>query len=212
MTLNILSVDGAQSGTVELNPAWVEREKGEQAVHDSVVAFRGKLRAGTASTKNRAKIRGSGAKPYRQKGTGRARMGSLKSPILRGGGVAFGPTPRSFAKHMNKKVERLALRRAFTARLDEEAVILVDEFKVDAPKTKKAVEALQKLGVGEDVLVLVDNVTSELELATGNLPSVEVLAAASVNTYLMLLFGRIVITKAALDILGNRIAAGEKAE
>lgn len=212
MTLNILNGDGVPGEAVELNPACLEREKGVQAVHDSVVAFRGRLRAGTASTRNRARIRGTGSKPYRQKGTGRARMGSVKSPLLRGGGTVFGPTPRSFAKRVNKKVEKLALRRAWTERVDEEAVLLIDDFKLDAPKTRSVVEALRKINAGDDALILVDTVSDELARASANLPAVEVLSAKSVNTYMMLLFEKVVITKAALEILGNRIAAGEKAE
>lgn len=102
-TLTVLNSDGEQTGTVDLDPGCLEREKGDQTVHDVVVALQAARRAGTASAKNRARIRGSGAKPYRQKGTGRARAGTRKSPLWRGGGVIFGPDPRSFAKNVDRK-------------------------------------------------------------------------------------------------------------
>ena len=211
-TVQVVDSSGAEVEALELNECWLEREKGVQAVHDAVVAFLAAHRAGTASTKTRGQVAGTKAKPYRQKGTGRARAGSYQSPVWRGGGTVFGPTPRSYAKRINRKVLDLALRRAFTERLDAGEVVVVDKFDVDAPRTKEVVALLAGLQVGNDVLVLVDEPSLNLEMAARNLPGVEVMKAGSVNTYFMLLFKKVVITRAALDILGARIAGKEKAE
>jgi len=207
----ILDSGGQEIGIADFDAAWFEREKGEQAVHDTVVAFLAGLRAGTACTKNRARIRGSGAKPWRQKGTGRARAGSVKSPIWRGGGVVFGPAPRSYAKRVNGKVQSLALRRAFTERVDAGDVIVIDELTVAEPKTRCFLELLSAIGAGEDALVLVDEAGGDAQLASRNLPGVELMKAASVNPYWMLLFSKIVVTRAALEVLGRRLSA-EKAK
>lgn len=211
-TVQIVDSKGAEVEVLELNDCWLEREKGTQAVHDAVVAFLAANRAGTASTKTRGEIVGTGSKPYRQKGTGRARAGSYKSPIWRGGGTIFGPKPRSYAKRINRKVLNLALRRAFTERIDAGEVLVVDTFDVEAPKTKEVVALLSGLEVGSDALVLVDELSPNLEMAARNLPGVEVMAADTVNTYFMLLFKKVVVTRAALDVLGKRIAGKEKAE
>lgn len=205
-TLTVKNLKGADTDTVvNIQESWLESEKGSQAVKDSVVAFRSRMRSGTACTKTRSEVSFTGAKPWRQKGTGRARVGSAASPIWVGGGVAFGPRPRSFAKRINKKVERLALRRSFTDRLSTGDVILVDDFQVSEPKTKLLVSILNDLQVGEDVLILVDEYTENLALAARNLPTVNLVRASSVNTYLMLLYKKIVITQAGLEALGRRL-------
>lgn len=213
MSTSVPIVDsaGKEVGVADFDAAWLEREKGDQAVHDTVVAFLAGLRAGTACTKNRAKIRGTGAKPWRQKGTGRARAGTVKSPIWRGGGVVFGPTPRSYAKRVNRKVQSLALRRTFTERVDAGDVIVVEELVVAEPKTKCFVEFLNSIGAGDDALVLADEVGGDIHLASRNLPGVELMKATSVNPYWMLLFKKIIITRTALESLGQRLS-GEKAK
>ena len=208
-TLNIKDAKGADAGSFEINEAWLEREKGEQAVKDSVVAFMAGCRAGTASTKTRGKVEGGGAKPWRQKGNGRARAGSSRSPVWRGGGIAFGPQPRSYDKKVNKKVEKLALRRAFTDRIDQNEIILVDEIPDmcvnEAPKTKSVVAYLEAIGAGQNVLLLDADVECCLELAARNLGSVMVMSAASVNPYILMYFRKVVITKAGLEVLGKRL-------
>ena len=206
--INIMNLQGADTGAqAQIEDNWLERVKGAQAVKDSVVAFLARLRSGTACTKNRARMSSrSQAKPWRQKGTGRARSGGASSPVWRGGAVAFGPVPRDYSKSINRKVERLALRRAFTDRLDEGAVTVVEDIAFDTPKTKEMTAFLKRLEAGDHALVLVDEYTENVELAARNLPSVLVLKAATVNTYLMLLFKKIIITKAALEQLGKRLA------
>ena len=206
--LNILSQQGADTGAAAtIEESWLVRDKGEQAVKDSVVAFLAAHRSGTACVKNRAALSSrSQAKPWRQKGTGRARSGGKSSPIWRGGAVAFGPVPRDYSKSVNKKVLKLALRRAFTDRLDEGDVIVVDDLKFESPKTKEMTGFLKAVNAGEDALVLVDDYSENVDLAARNLQQVLVLKATSVNTYLLLLFKKVVITKAALVKLGERLA------
>ena len=211
-TVKIMNTSGAEVQSLDLQESWLERDKGVQAVHDAVVAFLAAQRSGSACTKTRGEVNGTGAKPYRQKGTGRARAGSYQSPIWRGGGIVFGPKPRSYAKQINRKVLNLALRRAFTERVDAGEVIVVDTFEVASPKTKEVVALLNGLQAGSDVLVLVNEMSPNLEMAARNLPGIEVMKASAVNTYFLLLFKKVVIVRDALDVLGERIAGKEMAE
>jgi len=204
-TLPVLDIQGGAAAAVDVNDAWLEREKGAQAVKDSVVAHLAQRRSGSASTKNRAAVAGSSAKPYRQKGTGRARAGTRKSPLWRGGGVVFGPLPRSYSKHVNRKVQRLALRRAFTERVDAGDVIVVNEVAIDDAKTRRMVEFLERVGAGQDALVLVDELSPSVATAARNLPCVHVMKAASVNAYLLLQFRKIVFSRAGLEAFGKRL-------
>ena len=188
----------------------VEVSVGDQAVKDSVVAFLAGLRSGSACTKTKGLVAGGGAKPWRQKGTGRARSGSSRPPLWRGGGVTFGPLPRSYAKKVNQKVEQLALRRTFTDRLDAEDVILVDalpDMTVEgAPKTAKFTAFLKEIGAGTHTLVLDGDLEINAECAVRNLPETLLMSAATVNPYLLMYFKKIVITKAGLEVLGARFA------
>jgi len=204
-SIKIMDLNGGEAGDFAVAPQWLEREKGVQAVHDAVTAFLGELRAGTASAKTRTEVRGGGAKPYRQKGTGRARAGSIRSPLWRGGGTTFGPTPRGYTKRLNKKVAALALRRAFTERLAEGALVVVEDIAIDEPKTKKMQAFLKAVGAGEDALIVVDDYETNVLLSARNLPGVEVMKSTAVNPYWMLLFKRIVFTKAALEAFGKRL-------
>jgi large subunit ribosomal protein L4 len=210
--LPVLDTSGTTTGDFEVPAAWLEREKGEQAVHDTVVAYLAAQRAGTAATKTRTQVRGGGAKPWRQQGTGRARAGSIRSPLWRGGGVIFGPQPRDFSKKVNRKVKRLALRRVFTERLDEGVVKIVDGVALEAPRTRLATALLRALEVGEDVLIIVDQLQRHpnLVLATANLPNLSLLDAAQVNAYHVLLHKQILLTREGLDALGARIAATDE--
>lgn len=204
-TLNVKAIDGAAKGTVEVEDGMLERDKGSQAVKDSVVAFLAGCRSGTAATKSRGMVSGGSAKPWRQKGTGRARSGSSRSPVWRGGGIAFGPQTRSYAQKVNQKVEKLALRRAFTDRLDAEDIIVVDELKFDEPKTKQMVAFLKAVGAGEHVLIIVDDYDANVVLSMRNLPNVQIFRAASVNTYWMMRYKKVVITSAGLEALSKRL-------
>ncbi len=191
--------------------SWLVTDKGEQAVKDSVVAYLAGLRSGTACTKTKGKVAGSGAKPWRQKGTGRARPGIRRSPLWRGGGVTFGPLPRSYEKKVNAKVQKLALRRTFADRVAADEVILVDEFpsmknEQDAPKTAKMKAFLKEINAGENVLIMDAKVADDVWLAARNLNDVFAIDADYVNPYFMMYYKKIVITKAGLEALGTRLS------
>lgn len=209
-TVKILDITGKEAGDYTIDASVLEAEKGEQAVKDTVVAFLAGLRAGTACTKSRGMVRGGGAKPWRQKGTGRARAGSSRNPIWRGGGTVFGPQAnRNYTKKVNKKVRRLALARVFTEKLASGDVIVVDNAKLDAPKTKGAINFLNAINAGDDALIVVEDYDVNMFLGTQNLPRVEVLTAEVVNVYQILVFKKIVITKSALEMIEKRLK-GEK--
>src|SRR5215467_998955 len=145
MKISIKDTKGKSQGELEVKFELVEDGKGTQAVHDTVVAYRAAQRMGTACTKNVGEVAGTNKKPWRQKGTGRARAGSFQSPLWRGGGVVFGPKPRDFAKKVNAKTRQLALRKALSERLKAGDVVVVDDFKLGSPKTKEFVSALAAL-------------------------------------------------------------------
>jgi large subunit ribosomal protein L4 len=182
-------------------------EKGAQAVHDAVVAYLAGTRAGTACTKTRGMVSGGGAKPWRQKGRGGARAGSSRSPVWVGGGTIFGPTPRSFAKKLNKKVLMLALKRALSERIAEGDVIVLDQFALPDHKTRSAVAVLKNLNVADDtVLLSVSEFDEAAVCATGNIANLVLRRAATVNVYEMLRFKKLVFTKDALDAFIGRLA------
>jgi large subunit ribosomal protein L4 len=207
--LDILDMNGATVGEYTVEDKYIELERGAQAVHDTVIAIQAAERAGTAHTKTRAEVRGGGAKPFRQKGLGRARSGSIRNPIWTGGGTIFGPRTKSYAKKINKKVRKLALKRAFSERLEEGSVILLDNFELKDPKTKTARAVLDSVKADRNVLILVNEYSDNVLKATANITESLLLKAASVNVYQMLRFKQIVITKAGLEyFLNNRVATG----
>lgn len=213
-TLDILDCKGARVGEyvipdgvmIELNN---EPEKGLQAVHDTVVAYLAGLRAGTACTKTRGEVSGGGAKPFRQKGTGRARSGSSRSPVWVGGGTIFGPRPRSFAKKVNKKVLRLALRRAFTERIADGDVVVVDQVQLPDHKTKNVVSILKNLNLADSTVMMSLPALEDqaaVVCATGNLPNLVLRKSDNVNVYELLRFGKLLFTKDGLDAFIQRLA------
>lgn len=197
--LKIVSCAGEAKGDYTLKKDSMEMEKGEQAVHDVVVAYLAGQRAGTASTKTRAEVRGGNSKPYRQKGTGRARAGRASSPIWRGGGITFGPKPRSFAKRVNKKVRKLALKRAFSERVNDDAVIVLDKLEMTDHKTKNIVEILKKLKLSGKIMIVVKDYDENILKATGNIKDLLLIKAASVNVYQLLYFTHILFTEDAIE-------------
>src|SRR5205085_9467052 len=154
MKISVKDIKGKAAGELEVRFPLVEGGKGTQAVHDVVVAFRAAQRSGTACAKTVGEVSGSNKKPWRQKGTGRARAGSHQSPLWVGGGVVFGPRPRDFAKKVSKSTKQLALRKALTERLNAGDVIVVDDFKLGAPKTKDFVGVLKALEVKKTALLV----------------------------------------------------------
>lgn len=207
MKLTVKDLNGNQQGEVEVNLPLVENGRGTQAVHDTVVAYQAAQRMGTACTKTMGEVAGSGKKPWRQKGTGRARAGSFRSPLWAGGGVVFGPKPRDFGKKVNAKTRQLALRKALTERLKAGDVQLVAELKLDSPKTKGFLSILSSLGVEGTAVLVVAAIDKNLNLASRNVQGVEVTTADFLNTYQVLRPGKLVITKSALEKLEARLKA-----
>ena len=206
-TLDILDCKGARVGEYVIPEGVIELEKGEQAVHDTVVAYLAGQRAGTACTKTRGEVSGGGAKPFRQKGMGRARAGSSRSPVWVGGGTIFGPRPRSFAKKVNKKVLQLALKRALSERIVEGDLVLLDKFELADHKTRNAFAILKNLNVAnETVMISLPELDAASVCATGNIPNVVLRKTDTVNVYELLRFKKILFTKDALDAFIQRLA------
>jgi len=205
MKLKLHSKEGAALGEVEVKFPVIESAKGSQAVHDFVVAYRAAQRSGTACTKNVGEVAGTNKKPWRQKGTGRARAGSFQSPLWRGGGVVFGPKPRDFAKKLNRKARDLAFQKALSSRLENGDVVVVDDLKLPAAKTKEFLKVMHALKLDGTTLIVTGLDDRTLTLASRNVPNVETVTAANVNTYQLLQFDKVVMTKDALETVGRRI-------
>ncbi len=205
LSVKIVDSNGSSAGELALKPKHIELEKGAQAVHDSVVAHLAEKRAGTASTLTKAEVSGGGAKPWRQKGTGRARVGSNRSPIWRHGGITFGPKPRKYGMKVNKKVLALALKRAFCERISEGSLVMSEAFKIDAPKTKNVASLLDKMQLGRNVLIVLKELDKDIARASQNMPYIELAKADSVNTYQLLLTHKILFTKDAMDVFLKRL-------
>jgi large subunit ribosomal protein L4 len=206
MKLSIKDIKGNSQGELEVNFQLVENGRGTQAVHDEVVAYQAAQRSGTACTKTMGDVAGSGKKPWKQKGTGRARAGSFASPLWVGGGVVFGPKPRDFSKKVNKSTKKLALRKALSERLKAGDVVVVDDFKLASPKTKDFLGALSALEVGgSSVLLVTESADQNLALASRNVQKVERATSDSLNTYQVLKSNKLVFTKGALEKVGQRL-------
>ncbi len=206
MKIPVVNLSGAASGEIEVADALlIKTGKGSQAVHDTIVAYLANQRSGTASTKQISEVHGTGKKPWRQKGTGRARAGSFASPLWRGGGVVFGPKPRDYSIKVPKKVKSLAFRKALSERLLAGDVIVLDELKLGSHKTKEFRAILDKLApTAATTLVVTAAVDNNLKRASRNLPDVQVEQADSVNAYELLRCDKIVATRSALEKLQTR--------
>lgn len=206
MKLTIKNTQGKDQGELEVKFPLVEDGRGTQAVHDAVVAYQAAQRMGTACTKTMGDVAGSGKKPWRQKGTGRARAGSFASPLWRGGGVVFGPKPRDFTKKISRNTKQLALRKALTERLRAGDVVVVDDLNLSSAKTKAFVGTLDTLGVEGTALVVGQGKEKNLELAARNLPQVVLTTSESLNTYDVLRQDKIIISKGAFEQLEARLS------
>ncbi len=212
MKLTIKNVQGKEAGSVDLSFQPVEAGKGNQAVHDVVVAYMAAQRSGTACTKTMGEVAGSGKKPWRQKGTGRARAGSFASPLWRGGGVVFGPKPRDFSKKVTRKTKQLALRKALTERVNAGDVTVLDAIKLDSPKTKGFVGILKSLEVKGTTLLVTDNGNENLIRASRNVEGVEIASPQSINTYQLLRSKNVIFTRSAIEALDARLKVEEAEE
>jgi len=207
--LKLYDMSGSETGDLELSDDLLVLGSGEQAVHDVVVATRNAARQGSASTKHKGEVAGSNKKPWRQKGTGRARAGYRQSPVWRGGAAAFGPKPRSYAVKVNKKVGKLAFRRAFSEKVLHNQIMVLDSIEIAEPKTKLFKDLLKSLKIENPVLIVVDTVDINVGLAARNIPKVKVKRASDVNVYELLRYSQVVVTKAGLEILKQRLADGD---
>jgi large subunit ribosomal protein L4 len=205
MKLSVKDINGAQQGELEVKFELVEGGRGTQAVHDTVVAYQAAQRMGTACTKTVGEVSGSNKKPWRQKGTGRARAGSHQSPLWAGGGVVFGPRPRDFAKKVNARTKQLALRKALTERLKSGDVQVVTDLKLDSPKTKGFTAILSKLDVKGTALVVDAAIDNNVLLASRNIQGVEVTTADNLNTYQVLRPNKLLVTRSAFEKLEARL-------
>jgi large subunit ribosomal protein L4 len=206
MKLTIKDTKGNNQGELEVKFALVEDGRGTQAVHDVVVAYQAAQRMGTACTKNVGEVAGTNKKPWRQKGTGRARAGSFQSPLWRGGGVVFGPKPRDFAKKVSHNTKQLALRKAMSERLKAGDVVLVDELKLGSQKTKEFIGVLKALELKGTALIVAQAVDKNLTLASRNVPDVALTTGDSLNTYDVLRSDKLVFTRTAFEQLEARLS------
>lgn len=192
--------NGSQVGELELNNNVFAVEDNQQAIFDTIVAERAAMRQGTQKAKTRSEVRGGGRKPWRQKGTGRARQGSIRSPQWRGGGVVFAPTPRSHAIKVNKKVVKLAMRCALSSKLREEKMVVLEQIALETFKTKGLVEVLKTFNLeNEKVVLVLAEANGNVELAGRNIPNVLVQQYSHVSVYQMMNAKNLVITKAAVE-------------
>ena len=191
--------EDAGEATLELKVA--KPENAEHIVHRALVRQLNNARQGTASSKTRSEVRGGGRKPWRQKGTGRARAGSIRSPLWRGGGVIFGPKPRDYSTKMNRKERRLALRTAFSSRAED--LVVVENFgaELDRPKTKEIIAALERWGIGaeEKVLMILKEISDNVNLSTRNIAKVKLIKATNLNVADLLHANKIVVSQDALE-------------
>src|ERR1700722_4397083 len=206
MKIAIKNLEGKDQGEYEVKFPMVEDGRGTQAVHDAVTAYRAAQRSGTASTKNVGEVSGSNKKPWRQKGTGRARAGSFQSPLWVGGGVVFGPRPRDFSKKVSKKTKQLALRKALSERLKAGDVVVVDDLKLGTPRTKDFKGVISKLELKGTTLVVSADIDKNLTLASRNIPNVALTTSDSLNTYDILRPAKLLFTKSAFEKVESRLA------
>jgi len=200
MSANVLTKAAAKEAKIEI----IEDGRGTQVVHDTVVAMRAARRSGSANTKTKAEVNLSGAKPWRQKGTGRARAGYKSSPIWRGGGVVFGPKPRDYSKKISKSVRRLAFRKALSERINAGDVLTIDKFIVPELKTKSFLALLKKQMDARKVLLISDAFDQTTFKSARNVKLVKLATASDVNTKQLLAFEKILVTHKALERLAER--------
>jgi large subunit ribosomal protein L4 len=202
MSAAILTIEAAKQANIDV----IENGRGTQAVHDAVVAMRANRRSGSANTKTKAEVAYSGKKPWRQKGTGRARAGYTSSPVWSGGGVVFGPKPRDYSKKVSRSVKKLAFLKAFSARLIAGDILVTDSIQVGSPKTRDFVSLLKTHTDAEKVLVISSKFDEATYLAARNIQPVQLHTASEVSTEQLLAFQKIIVTNEALARLAERLA------
>lgn len=211
ITLPIYNTEGKEIDTEKLDPGVFDGKVNADAMHQAVIAYRASQRKGLASTKTMGEVSGGGRKPWRQKGTGRARVGSIRSPLWRHGGVIFGPHPRDFSYRVPEKIKRLALKSSLNAKVNENSFVILDRFKLEKPKTKEAARVfahLNKKGAGPrktKILLLLDKMDQGIKLALRNLAFVNINRAQDTHAYEVLSANKLIITKEGLMELTKRL-------
>jgi len=198
--VSVYNMEGKEVGTIELNDAVFGVEVNEHLVHMAVVQQLANNRQGTQKAKTRSEVSGGGRKPWRQKGTGHARQGSIRAPQWTGGGVVFAPTPRDYSFKLNKKEKRAALKSALTSKVQENKFIVLDELKMDEVKTKKFAAVLGNLNVNKALVVLNDN-DQNVVLSARNIPDVKTALTNTINVYDILKYNTVIVTKAAVETI-----------
>ncbi|MDO5302391.1 MAG: 50S ribosomal protein L4 [Clostridia bacterium] len=197
--VTMLNMAGAEAGTIELNDEIFGIEPNENAVHAVIVNYLANQRQGTQSTKTRGEVRGGGRKPFRQKGTGRHRQGSTTDPSQVGGGIAFGPKPRSYRYAVPKKLKRLALKSALSAKVLDNEIIVLDELKFDAPKTKEMVKVLENIKAGKKALIVTAEKDENVIRSAANIPGVRTALVGTMNVYEIVNHTSFIVTKEAIE-------------
>ena len=197
---------GSEVGSVELAENVFGIEPNKTVLHDAVIMQRASMRQGTHKVKNRSEVRGGGRKPWRQKGTGRARQGSIRSPQWVGGGTVFGPTPRSYSTKLPKKVRRLAIRSALATKVNEESIYLLEDLKLETPKTKDVINLLGNLNVDGKALIVTTEEDENVVRSANNIKGVEVLTVTELNVLDVLKHDTLLITKEAAEKAGEVLA------
>lgn len=205
MKLKVIT-NGAQTEEVQVSDATFARAYNEPLVHQVVTAYMAAARAGTKAQKTKAEVSGGGIKPWRQKGTGHARVGSIRSPIWVGGGRAFAAKPRDFTQKVNRKMYRGAMRAMLSELARQERLLVVNGIELEAPKTKLLVQKLNELGLGNNVLVLVEAFDEKLELAARNLPYIDVLPVSALDPLSLARHDKVLATVGAVRLLEERLA------
>ncbi|ASS94490.1 MULTISPECIES: 50S ribosomal protein L4 [Bacillaceae] len=197
--VTLFNQTGSQVGDIELNESIFGIEPNNHVLFEAIIMQRASLRQGTHKVKNRSEVAGGGRKPWKQKGTGRARQGSIRSPQWRGGGVVFGPTPRSYAYKLPKKVRRLAIKSALSAKALEENILVLESLSFEAPKTKEFVAVLKNLSVDTKTLVVTDGLDEKVALSARNIPGVTVVEAVGLNVLDVVSHNKLILTKSAVE-------------
>lgn len=198
INVKVFDMSGKETGTIQLNENIFGVEVNQHVMHQAVVQYLANQRQGTKSAKTRAEVRGGGRKPWKQKGTGRARQGSIRSPQWTGGGVVFAPKPRDFSFKLNKKVKRLALKSALTTKVNEEKFIVLDSLSFPEIKTKQMISVLSSLNINKGLIVLENN-DKNVILSARNIPNIKTTGFNSINVYDILKYESFVVTKDALS-------------
>lgn len=204
--VNVFNIKGKKVSQRELPDALFNVPAKPSVLHEVVTMQLARKRSGTAAVKHRSDIRGSGRKLFRQKGTGRARHGNIKSPLLRGGGVVFGPDPKSYAYKVPKKVRKLALKMALSTKLQKKNLLILDQFELEQIKTKEFIKVIDALNV-ENALIVTNEKNESLELASRNVPTVKVLRSEGLNVYDILKYENLILLESSINTIEGRLQA-----